>query len=269
MDEDFRKDILDDVQNWLVEITYWYGWLRGLKAGQNSTPGRIYLYDSVLRADELEYCWFHHYGRIFLSIYEKAKRSSFDSDGLASITLGGRTLNDRLIFGYDSPGRFHDEHLVGLVEEIEQRIRQFFPEISARNSYRICGAQTHLISITRGQGQVISQPILGLCSRIGDRWLCGECIERFHLASDQQALPGGLNKKQTAEFARLKPALRLAILERDNYTCSRCMRSPIKGDNVQLRVVHKLAVTAGGKSENDNLATVCVDCLKQPVSAQE
>jgi hypothetical protein len=271
MDEYFRKDTLNDVQNWLVEITYWSGWLRGLRAGQkqNSTSGVIHLYDSVLRPDELEYCWFRHHGRIYLSIYEKVKPFSFASDGLASITLGGRTLNERLIFGHDSPRRFSDVDLVGLVEEIEQRIRQFFPEISARNSYRICSSQTHLISIIRGQGRVNSQQILELCSRIGDRWLCEECVGRFDLDSDQPVLPEGLNKKQGLEFARLKPALRLAILERDSYTCSGCKRSPMKGDDVRLRVVHKVAVSAGGKTVNDNLTTICGDCLKQPVSSPD
>lgn len=52
--------------------------------------------------------------------------------------------------------------------------------------------------------------------------------------------------------------LRFEILQRDSYTCQYCGRKA--EDGVKLHVDHKTPVSAGGKTEFDNLITSCQDC---------
>ena len=56
---------------------------------------------------------------------------------------------------------------------------------------------------------------------------------------------------------------RLEILERDEFTCQRCQRSPLQEYGVTLAVRHIVPVTEGGKTTPDNLVTLCADCSKE------
>jgi 5-methylcytosine-specific restriction endonuclease McrA len=51
---------------------------------------------------------------------------------------------------------------------------------------------------------------------------------------------------------------RFRILARDHYRCVYCGRSPEAG--VTLHVDHRMPVSAGGASTDDNLCTACADC---------
>jgi len=52
--------------------------------------------------------------------------------------------------------------------------------------------------------------------------------------------------------------LRFKILNRDNFTCQYCGRTP--SDGIKLEVDHILPVSKGGKANPDNLITTCFDC---------
>lgn len=54
--------------------------------------------------------------------------------------------------------------------------------------------------------------------------------------------------------------LRYAVLQRDNSTCQRCGANTINTPNVKLVVDHKIPVDRGGKTDMDNLWTLCEKC---------
>lgn len=51
--------------------------------------------------------------------------------------------------------------------------------------------------------------------------------------------------------------LRFSILKRDRFRCRLCGRKP---PEVKLEVDHVIAVANGGRSEEQNLMTLCFDC---------
>lgn len=52
--------------------------------------------------------------------------------------------------------------------------------------------------------------------------------------------------------------LRYEIMARDGFRCVKCGRGP--SDGVILEVDHICPVSAGGRTEPDNLETLCRDC---------
>lgn len=262
INEFFKKDTLASVQEWLVQLTYWYGWLQGLKVSpEKQASGHISLFDYMLQSELLEYRWYRNSGRMYLTIYEQAARYSGDGHNLSSITWAGKSLNHLLVFGHGAIGDNSPQFIVDIVEAIEQKIRSFFPQIHALNSFRICSIPIHILEFRRNELHIASEPVLSLCNQVGEQWLCTECVERFDLNPDNFTSPPTLNKKQQAEMARLKPELRLSILQRDRFTCAVCQRSPFNGDNVQMTVSHRVPVKDGGKTMAENLVTVCRGCM--------
>ena len=262
-EDNFIKGIVDDARQWLVQIAYWYGWTRGAAAmKKEQAAGEVfYLSGYELRSSELEYRWYRSQARIYLTICEKDALHLADNRTLSGIIFGGKPVNDHLVFGRNDLEYFPPESMVRCVEAIEQTIRQFFPKIHPRNSYRICSMPAHLrvASLSR----VYSDPVFRACSQVGERWLCDDCVERYDLEPQRIAILPGLNEKQQAEFARFKPALRLSILKRDGFTCATCHRSPLKGHDVHLIVFHRVPLTEGGKAVAENLTTICRECRKK------
>ena len=66
--------------------------------------------------------------------------------------------------------------------------------------------------------------------------------------------------KQTKEYQRqiMTDSLRYDILKRDNFRCVLCGRSA--QDGVKLHVDHIIPVSKGGKTERNNLRTLCEKC---------
>jgi len=54
--------------------------------------------------------------------------------------------------------------------------------------------------------------------------------------------------------------LREAIKQRDNFTCQICGNSVLKEPNLLLEVDHIVPVSKGGKTEANNLQTLCWRC---------
>jgi len=74
----------------------------------------------------------------------------------------------------------------------------------------------------------------------------------------------GLDRPPTAEEIkherkRMLSSAKLAMLERDNFTCQNCLKSDIT-NGVILHVDHIIPVSKGGKTVPDNLQTLCQSC---------
>jgi hypothetical protein len=54
--------------------------------------------------------------------------------------------------------------------------------------------------------------------------------------------------------------LRFRVMQRDNFTCRACGRSPAKNFGVELHVDHIYAYSKGGETIFENLQTLCKDC---------
>jgi len=54
--------------------------------------------------------------------------------------------------------------------------------------------------------------------------------------------------------------LRLEVLKRDKFRCVFCGRSPATHTGVILNIDHKIPFSKGGKTEIDNLQTLCSEC---------
>lgn len=68
-----------------------------------------------------------------------------------------------------------------------------------------------------------------------------------------------LEKKEGVVRDPINPRMRAGILRRDNYRCVHCGKNP-KEDNVKLEVDHIIPVAWGGKTEPNNLQTLCRTC---------
>ena len=63
----------------------------------------------------------------------------------------------------------------------------------------------------------------------------------------------------TSVVGGFTPSLRYDILKRDNFKCVICGRTP-KKDGITLHVDHIIPVSKGGKTEPENLRTLCSIC---------
>ena len=68
------------------------------------------------------------------------------------------------------------------------------------------------------------------------------------------------NEKQRRQVERGKvtPGLRYDIMERDGFKCCLCGRTA--DDGVELEVDHIIPISKGGRSDKENLRTLCRDC---------
>lgn len=66
-----------------------------------------------------------------------------------------------------------------------------------------------------------------------------------------------------AQRAKMTPALREAIKQRDKYTCRICGLSVLDEPNLLLEVDHIIPIAEGGKTEASNLQTLCWKCNRE------
>lgn len=87
-------------------------------------------------------------------------------------------------------------------------------------------------------------------------------IDTEILEEIQSEISSKINKKNNTKTQRNKMTndLRNAIKKRDNYTCCICGNSVYKEPNLLLEVDHIVPIAKGGKTEADNLQTLCWRC---------
>ena len=59
------------------------------------------------------------------------------------------------------------------------------------------------------------------------------------------------------ERAKLSTGLRYLILKRDGFRCRQCGTSAVEDNFIKLEVDHRVPVSAWGRTEEDNLWTLC------------
>jgi hypothetical protein len=83
-------------------------------------------------------------------------------------------------------------------------------------------------------------------------------------SQDDPSLPPGSYRLETLTQGpkREREAIkqRQAILERDQWTCTRCGATPGNPASTRLQVHHQVHVQDGGKNDDRNLVTLCVPC---------
>lgn len=75
----------------------------------------------------------------------------------------------------------------------------------------------------------------------------------------QSEISAKINKSghSRAQRSAMTNDLREAIKQRDNYTCCLCGNSVFNEPNLLLEVDHIIPISKGGKTEADNLQTLC------------
>lgn len=84
------------------------------------------------------------------------------------------------------------------------------------------------------------------------QWLIEEINKR------QSKVPGYIKERN-----KLTQAIRDSILARDNFTCAICGNSVYKEPNLLLEVDHIIPISKGGKTEPNNLQTLCWRCNRK------
>ncbi|MBR5027361.1 HNH endonuclease [Candidatus Saccharibacteria bacterium] len=96
-------------------------------------------------------------------------------------------------------------------------------------------------------------------------------IDEHMLSSLVSEISKTITKKghKQAQRAAMTNDLREAIKKRDNYTCCKCGNSVYKEPNLLLEVDHIIPVSKGGKTEADNLQTLCWRCNRLKGNKEE
>ena len=61
-------------------------------------------------------------------------------------------------------------------------------------------------------------------------------------------------------FRNVSLSLRLNVLNRDNFKCVFCGKSPATDFGTKLHIDHRVPFSKGGKSTLENLQTLCEEC---------
>lgn len=98
-----------------------------------------------------------------------------------------------------------------------------------------------------------------------NRRTCDIEITTEILKDVQSEISARMTKSEHAKMQRsaMTSDLREAIKQRDHYTCCICGNSVYNEPNLLLEVDHIIPVSRGGKTEADNLQTLCWRCNRR------
>lgn len=82
------------------------------------------------------------------------------------------------------------------------------------------------------------------------------------LAEEQVSLTKIANppKDKIRTTRTVSSSVRVRVLDRDNFRCVFCGRSPATDIGIRLDIDHIVSFSKGGKTMIDNLQTLCQDC---------
>jgi 5-methylcytosine-specific restriction endonuclease McrA len=69
-----------------------------------------------------------------------------------------------------------------------------------------------------------------------------------------------MNRTYNLKERQIPCRMRYKILSRDSYRCVLCGHSPANDPAVKLHIDHIIPLSKGGKSEEENLQTLCMEC---------
>jgi hypothetical protein len=170
------------------------------------------------------------------------------------------TKHELKVFGrngtWDYGGRAFEMEIAKYTDDL---LEMFLPGIKIKTSIRQCAMPFHFHKYP--QFRIDTEPKISLCHMKDERWFCLDCEGQYSL-SDTNPVNVGATKRTAAnnERAKMTNSLRFEVLNRCDFTCGLCGRSPLRGDDVKLHVDHKIPVSKGGKTEQDNLWVLCQDC---------
>lgn len=248
----FLRHEFGSALDWLHQVIHWLAAFQTILVWQKRGLDRVTTAELWPRYDEFYYRWFIYYGRVYISVKP-------DDWKLFSDFHSGDWRRHRAV-DKDWP-RYNQEFLAHYADALDELIRDSLPGIKQKNSLQVCAMPAHNYEHTR---EIVRQPRLYICERIGSKWICEDCMKVYGL--EEMAMPP-LPEKRRSHFDRewsklIKQQRRLEILERDGFTCQRCRRSPLQEYGVVLAVQHIVPVIEGGKTTSDNLVTLCADCQR-------
>ncbi len=242
---------INKVISWLVPAAHWIATFQTMALLDRKQGNPVYVSDMLPDYSQLAFYWTTYYGRYYLNL-------DIDNSDLFD-RFNPKDWQSLCVINNRSYPKF--EFLAYLGQKLEGMVQQLLPGIKKRNGLALCEVPAHIFDKSN---EPHDGPLPSICYRIGNRWICGDCVETYNL--EEQVTPPLPAKRQAhfkTEWEKMKPKRRLEIFERDNFTCQRCQRSPLKEYGVKLKVVHIVAVTEGGKTTPDNLQTLCTECLEK------
>ena len=119
------------------------------------------------------------------------------------------------------------------------------------------GAEDLASNNTGSEGQLSDQDVLELLEMVDDLDNVGDVDEDDFKELNSSAYEA--ERQKVGERHPIDPALRQAVLGRDNFTCMCCGMRMVGARLGLIAIHHILPVHTGGKDTMDNLATLCVN----------
>ena len=102
------------------------------------------------------------------------------------------------------------------------------------------------------------------CLDCGHKYLANGCdvwLRKCPLCQQKIAQTRKPKSKASTNSSRtISSKLRYEVLKRDNFKCCACGASPAKDPSVELHIDHIIPWSKGGKTEMENLQTLCSKC---------
>jgi 5-methylcytosine-specific restriction endonuclease McrA len=249
------RETIADLDSWLQRLFFFMGFESGMKAQEEREAwhGTVMLggYDDELHGGKGR--WSFYYGATYYVL------TAPYGHPLARACEGFPFLdiNRFQVWGRNARSADDGRFVALMAEMIERKVQQTFRKVEQANYLRLCSVdgcdstQFYPFTVARS------------CVKIGDRWVCDECVGRFSLAAPSEVSPR--KNRDKTEREKMSVSLRFDILARDGFRCAACGQRPTRENGVELdvrslHIDHITPIARDGKTERDNLVTLCKDC---------
>lgn len=176
-------------------------------------------------------------------------------------------LKDVMLCDYDEPKAMlmnNEKDLEGcykLLQKLRKEEDQLAKEDATGFSDTVEGAEEVVSNNTETEdgGQLSDQDVLELLEMVDDLNNLDDVNEE-DFDSMNKVDSSYIDAQKVGERHPLDPALRQAVLQKDNFTCQCCNMRLIGARLGLIAVHHCLPVHTGGKDTLDNLITLCLNC---------
>ena len=98
------------------------------------------------------------------------------------------------------------------------------------------------------------------CLNCGHKYMANGCDVWLRKCPNCGKKTSKANRSQRKCSRSISDKLRFQVLKRDHFKCCACGASPAKDPSVELHIDHIIPWSKGGKTEPDNLQTLCSKC---------